>query len=59
LYDITGREIKTLVNETKQAGYYTTDFNGSNMSSGTYFYRIIAEGNGQKFVVTKKALLIK
>jgi trimeric autotransporter adhesin len=59
LYDISGREIKILVNETKQAGYYTTEFNGSNISSGTYFYRIIAEGNGQKFVVTKKALLIK
>jgi hypothetical protein len=59
LYDITGREIKILVNETKQAGYYTTEFNGSKMSSGTYFYRIIAEGNGQKFVMTKKALLIK
>jgi hypothetical protein len=59
LYDITGREIKTLVNETKQAGYYTTGFNGSNISSGTYFYRIIAEGTGQKFVMTKKMLLIK
>jgi hypothetical protein len=59
LYDITGREIKTLVNETKQAGYYTTEFNGSNISSGTYFYRIVAEGNGQKFVMTKKAVLIK
>jgi hypothetical protein len=59
LYDITGREIKILVNETKQAGYYTTDFNGSNISSGTYFYRIVAEGNEQKYIMTKKALLIK
>jgi hypothetical protein len=59
LYDITGREIKTLVNETKQAGYYTTEFNGTNLASGLYFYRIVAEGNGQKYVMTKKALLIK
>jgi hypothetical protein len=59
LYDITGREIKTLVNETKQAGYYTTEFNGSNISSGTYFYRIVAEGNGQKYVMTKKLMLLK
>jgi hypothetical protein len=59
LYDITGREIRTLVNDTKQAGYYSTEFNGSNISSGTYFYRIVAEGNGQKFVMTKKMILIK
>jgi hypothetical protein len=58
-YDITGREIKTLVNDTKQAGYYTVEFNGNNMASGIYFYRIEAEGSGQKFVMTKKALLIK
>jgi hypothetical protein len=47
------------MNETKQAGYYTVDFNGSSMASGLYFYRIIAEGNGQKYIVTKKMVLIK
>ncbi|HEY5534331.1 MAG TPA: T9SS type A sorting domain-containing protein [Ignavibacteria bacterium] len=59
LYDISGREVMTLVNEQKSAGYYTVQMNGNNLSSGMYFYRIIAEGNGQNFVMTKKAVLIK
>jgi hypothetical protein len=59
LYDISGREVMTLVNEQKSAGYYTVQMNGNNLSSGMYFYRIIAEGNGQKYVMTKKAVLIK
>lgn len=40
IYDMLGREIKTLVNEPKQPGYYTVDFNGMELSSGIYFYRI-------------------
>ena len=59
LYDISGREVMTLVNEQRTAGYYTVQMNGNNLSSGMYFYRIIAEGNGQKYVMTKKAILIK
>ena len=59
VFDINGREIKTLINETKEAGYYTVDFNGSSMASRLYFYRIIAEGIGQKYVITKKMVLIK
>ena len=59
LYDISGREVAKLVNEVKTAGYYTVQFNASNLSSGTYFYRISAEGKGQKFNDTKKMVLIK
>jgi hypothetical protein len=59
LYDISGREVMTLVNESKPAGYYTIQMNGSNLPSGMYFYKINAEGNGQEYVATKKALLIK
>lgn len=55
IYDITGREIKTLVNEVKQAGYYSVDFNGSPLSSGVYFYRI----QSGDFVQTKRMLMIK
>jgi hypothetical protein len=47
------------VNEQRPAGYYTVKMNGNNLSSGMYFYRIIADGNGQKFVMTKKSVLIK
>ncbi|MFA5012532.1 MAG: T9SS type A sorting domain-containing protein [Ignavibacteria bacterium] len=55
IYDITGREIQTLVNEVKQEGYYTVDFNGSHLSSGVYFYRI-RSGN---FTSVKRMVLIK
>ncbi len=59
LYDLTGREVSKLVNEVKTAGYHTVQFNGSNLSSGMYFFRISAEGNNNSFVTTKKMVLIK
>ncbi|MBX7042539.1 MAG: hypothetical protein K1X85_06515 [Ignavibacteria bacterium] len=59
LFDISGREVATLVNEIKTAGYYTLSFNGVNLASGMYFYRIVAEGNGSGFSETKKMTLIK
>jgi hypothetical protein len=55
IYDILGREVSTLVNEFKKAGYYEVKFNGSNFASGVYFYRIEA----QEYVVSKKMVLIK
>ncbi|MDD5361726.1 MAG: T9SS type A sorting domain-containing protein [Ignavibacteria bacterium] len=55
VYDLTGREITRLVNEVKQAGYHSVLFNASNLSSGIYFYRIIAGD----FIQTKKMLMIK
>ncbi len=61
LYDMTGREVKTLVNETAGAGYYTLNFNASSISSGTYFYRLIAKStvkDGQ-IIMTKKMVLVK
>lgn len=42
IYDILGREIKTLINEKMTAGPHTVEFNASNLASGIYFYRIIA-----------------
>jgi len=55
VYDISGREVKTLVNERLHPGTYETTFNGSNLTSGVYFYRMITDG----FSETKKMLLIK
>jgi len=55
IYDILGREIKTLVNEIKQAGNYTVDFNASEFSSGVYFYRI----ESGTFSEIKRMVLIK
>jgi hypothetical protein len=59
VYDITGREIKTLVNEKVSAGYYTVQYDASNFSSGVYFYRIVASANGKDFISTKKMVLLK
>ncbi len=59
LFDISGREVGTLVNDVKTAGYYTVQFNASNLASGMYFYRISAQGTNNNFVQTKKMVLIK
>ncbi|MBS1493123.1 MAG: T9SS type A sorting domain-containing protein [Bacteroidetes bacterium] len=58
VFDMAGREVKTLVNETKSAGFYTVQFDASGISSGLYFYRIMTDGN-DKFIMTKKLIVIK
>ncbi len=55
VYDLLGREIETLVNEEKEAGYYDVIFDGSEFSSGTYIYTL----NTGNFRESKKLLLIK
>jgi len=61
VFDILGREVKNLVNgDLTKAGYYTAEFNATNLSSGAYFYRIIANGiNGKDFIATKKMVIVK
>jgi hypothetical protein len=60
VYNITGREVITLVNEEQSAGTYEVDFSGYGYASGVYFYRIEAEGmNGNKFIDAKKMVLVK
>ena len=55
VYDILGREVKTLINGQMQAGNHSVSFNGSNLASGVYFYRIQVEN----FIQTKKLVLLK
>ena len=55
IYDVLGREIRSLVNEVKSAGNYSVDFNASEYSSGVYFYRLESEG----FSDIKRMVLIK
>ena len=55
IFDVLGKEVATLVNETKQPGFYTADFNASNLASGIYFYRIDAG----EFSSVKKMMLVK
>ena len=44
VFSLLGKEIETLLNEQKQAGYYTAKWNASNFPSGIYFCRMQAEG---------------
>lgn len=57
VYDMLGREVATLVDEFKQAGYYNSQFSIRNyqLSSGVYFYTLTAGG----FRATKKLVLMK
>jgi hypothetical protein len=55
IYDITGKEIKTLVNESLQPGSYEVMFDGSNLASGIYFYQLTTG----EFIRTRKMLMIK
>ena len=59
IYDILGREMKTLVNnEFRSAGKYITEFNGSNMASGIYFARILVN-EGKDFIAVRKMVYLK
>ena len=55
IYNVLGKEVATLVNEIKPAGNYEVLFNGSNLASGVYFYKMEAD----KFSSTKKFILLK
>lgn len=56
IFDILGNEIAVPVAQQMKPGKYRIDFNGSELSSGTYFYSLAADG---KTISTKKMLLIK
>ncbi|MHB9040356.1 MAG: T9SS type A sorting domain-containing protein [Melioribacteraceae bacterium] len=55
VYDMLGREVATLVNEEKAPGNYELKFDGGNLTSGVYFYRLQASS----FSETKKFMLLK
>lgn len=59
VYDITGKEAAVLVNSFLESDYHSAEFDGSNLASGVYFYRITAEGIGQNFSKTLKMILVK
>lgn len=58
IYDVIGREISTLINNVfYERGSHTVNFDGSNLSSGVYFYRIYTENYKNQSI--RKMLLIK
>ena len=55
VYDNIGNEIVKLVNTSQRAGTYEVDFNGENLSSGIYYYRITTDD----FTASRKMVLVK
>ena len=55
IYNLLGEKILTLINEDKQPGNYEVLFDGSNLSSGVYFYKIVSSN----FIETKKLILMR
>ncbi len=55
IYNLLGQLVTTLVDDEKQPGSYSVQWNAGNMPSGMYFYRI----ESGKFIATKKMLLIR
>ena len=55
VYNMLGQRVEVLVNEIKQAGVHEAVFDASNLSTGTYLYRL----NAGNFIKTEKMILIK
>lgn len=55
VYDVLGREVATLVDESKHAGYYEATFSASSLGSGVYFYRMTAG----EYNAIRKLLVVK
>lgn len=61
IYNVLGKEIKTVINESKNKGEYTVQFDASNLASGIYFYRLTVSNEDKPGIqtVVKKMVLIK
>jgi hypothetical protein len=61
VYDILGKEVKTLINGTESPGAHNVHLNASELPSGVYFYTIKAtdQSSGNTFTDTKKMVLVK
>jgi len=55
VYDLLGKTIAVLVNENQRTGSYSVDFNGLDLPSGIYFYKLSVND----FIETKKMVLLK
>jgi hypothetical protein len=55
VFNSLGQQVTTLVHEEQESGYHDVKFDGSNLASGVYFYRIQAGS----FVQTKKLVILK
>jgi glucose/arabinose dehydrogenase len=60
VFNLEGKRVGTILNESKEAGEYGVRFDASSYPSGIYYYKIIAQGiSGSSFTSTKKMVLLK
>jgi photosystem II stability/assembly factor-like uncharacterized protein len=59
VYDILGNEVATLTDEYKPAGYHYVDFDGTNLPSGIYLYRIEIQNIARSLSIIRKMVVIK
>ena len=55
LYDILGKKVTTLVDKSQNAGWYSVEFDATNLASGVYIYRLQAGD----FVRARKMIVVK
>ena len=55
VFDVLGRQVERLVHDVRDAGRHSISFDASQVSSGVYFYRLVADG----LVQTKKMIVQK
>jgi hypothetical protein len=55
VHDVLGRNLVTLVDSVQEPGFKSVDFDAVNLSTGTYFYRLVAG----TFVATGKMMLLR
>ncbi|MEO8665818.1 MAG: T9SS type A sorting domain-containing protein, partial [Ignavibacteria bacterium] len=60
IYDMLGKEIKTMVSEYQDQGNHNKSFNSGDLASGIYFYKIEINGPGEnRYIQTKRMVLLK
>ncbi len=60
VFDLLGRDVATLVEENRPAGFHETTFDAGGLSSGTYVYQLIATGkHGDQRILRRTMLLLK
>jgi|GEM_PF-2644350 len=59
IYDVTGREIASLVSRNQKIGHYYEVFNASSLASGTYFCRLVLQTKGETTTQSTKMVLVK
>ena len=55
IYDISGKQIETLINESQSPGYHRVDWNADQHPSGVYFIKMVAG----EYISTQKLMLVK